>query len=290
VTVETVTPDNDRAREARMPIMFPSFLDGATPTTPPELLEPVRDAPKPDVDQSFETHLQRTQDATQANQDNTEAKTADENPDGTVGDAVVDAEQSDADETNQEESKSVPEATDPAHVTGPHDDEAVSIEPLLTVELLTVDVAVSPQTDGVSEETPPEDSIQTEVVEPILEDETLAVVTFENVDDVEVATGSSDPTSSDEVTHDVPLSDRATTDEPEHNDVENPLEATSVSQKAVISERPAAEPNTTEVEVSVTAKLPSKGELQPGSSGETVERLQGERQPGNLETIKGGVV
>ncbi|MDP6058161.1 MAG: hypothetical protein QGH33_04680, partial [Pirellulaceae bacterium] len=131
-----------------MPIMFPSFLDGATPTTPPELLEPVRDAPKPDVDQSFETHLQRTQDATQANQDNTEAKTADENPDGTVGDAVVDAEQSDADETNQEESKSVPEATDPAHVTGPHDDEAVSIEPLLTVELLTVDVAVSPQTDG----------------------------------------------------------------------------------------------------------------------------------------------
>ena len=269
--------------------MFPSFLDGTAPTTPPELLEPVRDAPKPDVDQSFETHLQRTHDGGQVKQDTAEAKTVGEDPDDTAGDGIVNAGQSTADESNQEESESVPAGTDPAHDAETHDDGSVSIEPNLTGELSIVDVDVSPQTDAASEVTPLENLAQTGLVEPVLEDETLPAAAFDDAADAEVATDSSDQSSSEELHHDVPLSERATAIEPVGNDVALPLEAANGSQNTTTSEGTTADPITTEAEAALASKSLSTGDIEPSPSGETVEGPQSERQNGNSATLKEGV-
>ena len=94
--------------------MFPSFLDGAAATTPPELLDRVRDAPKPDYDDSFETHLQRTQDIADAKPDTTDTNAVDEAPNEPVSEDVANERHSEANESKQEEPTSATDEKQPA--------------------------------------------------------------------------------------------------------------------------------------------------------------------------------
>ena len=158
--------------------MYPSFLDGAAATTPPELLDRVREAPKPKDDQSFESHLYRPQDVAETKSDTTEANLPEESPDKPVGETFANEGEAEANETNQEDANSPTEEADPSQEaeTDNVEEESETTESNLKDDLLADEVDVLLET---TDATPLEDVDQTELPDLVLGDQTPTVVTVE---------------------------------------------------------------------------------------------------------------